>query len=462
VILKIVFSIVLLTIVSLNLIYGEEMPQMAKPGQCFTKSFFPPEYRKTTRTTSTKKVKLSESTIKYEVIPAKYSWYEERIKVSDGKEEIIVTPATYKRVFEKVLIEPSKKVWRRGLGLNSPKAFNSCVESASKSGMNIDTAKVGTCFYEHYIPEKYATTTEKILTSEASKKIISIPAKYRNITKKIMTSQSTMKLTPVPIKYKKVKEKVVVAPAKTEWKKTTCQNRGCNQSEVICLIDVPKQYKTVTKKVILKPAVAKEVAVSPIYKSINVEELVEPARTKVIPIPAKYKSISRREKVSDDNYFWSDISRKDRQSRMRTQCDRICLTQTPAKYKRVEKRVVVTPASSKKIKTPAKYTVVKVKKILKPASFKTVTIPAEYETVRVEKERTKGFSKWIPIVCESNLNKTLVKKVQKALKREGFYTGEINGVWDLESKSATRAYQRSKGLAVTRLSVETMKSLGIY
>ncbi|HIM93709.1 MAG TPA: peptidoglycan-binding protein, partial [Campylobacterales bacterium] len=79
----------------------------------------------------------------------------------------------------------------------------------------------------------------------------------------------------------------------------------------------------------------------------------------------------------------------------------------------------------------------------------------------VERERTKGYAKWIPIICESTMTKSLIKKVQQALKFQGFYHGEVDGIWDIESKSAVRAYQKANNLAVTKLSIETMKSLGI-
>jgi len=454
---KLLFISLLLTIIR-----AEEMPFSAKAGQCFTKSFFPPKELKTVKTTLTKRVVLRKSTIRYDVVPAKYEWIEKRVKIDDGKERIIVTPAVYKTVYEKILVEPSKKVWRKGLELNSTEAYNSCVESASNAGMDTIGAKVGTCFYEHYIAEKYITTTDKILAEEPSSRVITTPAKYKTYSKKIMTDSTSVKLVPVVAKYKKVKEKIVIAPARSEWRKTTCQDRGCNQSEVVCLIEVPRKYKTVTKKILLEPSAAEEIAVEPKYKTIKVREMIEPATSRVVPIPARYQTINRKKKIADAKFSWSSISKKDTDSRLRTQCDKICLTETPAKYKIIKKKIVVTPTSSKKIKTPPKYSIIKVKKIIKPASFKKTVVPAEYKMIRVEKERTKGFAKWMPVVCESNMTPTTVRKVQEALKKAGFYKGEINGVWNLESKSATRAYQKANGLSVTRLSIETMKSLGIY
>ena len=460
---SLLFTLLITTAYSEAVLNGEHMPIYAKPGQCFTKSFYPPKYTKVTKIKSTKKVLLNDASVKYDVIPAKFTWREERVQVSDGTEKIVVTPAVYKTIYKKIMVEPRKKVWRRSLNSHDSKAFSSCVESASNSGMDVQNAKVGTCFYEHYKPEQYRNTTSKILVAEASQRIIEIPAKYKQVIKKIITDSTSQKLIPSVASYKKVKDKVIVEPAHTEWKKTTCQNRGCNQSEVVCLIEVPVKYRNITKRIVLEPAVATKVAVTPKFKTIYVQELLEPASSKIIPIPAKYISVAKKEKVKDSDYYWSDASGKNSQTRITDQCNKICLTQRPAKYKNIAQKVIKVPARSRKVTTPPQYKMVKVKKILEKASFKKTVIPKEYITVVTERERTKGYSKWMPMVCESNMTPKIIKKVQQALKDQGFYFGEVNGIWSLEVKSAGRAYQKEKGLGVTsKLSIELMTSLGIY
>ncbi len=441
----------------------EKMPLRAKAGQCFTKSFYPPRYTKTMHVKSTKRVLLNDASVKYEVIPAKFSWHEERVQVSDVKEKISVTPAVYKTIYKRVLVKASEKIWKRSLNLNASKAFNSCVDSASSAGMDIENATVGTCFYEHYRPKKYRTITEKIIASEASERIMVTPAKYRVRSKKIITDSTASRLLPSVAIYKKVKDKVAVEPAHTEWRKTTCQNRGCNQSEVVCLIEVPTKYKELTKRVVLQPAVEKRVAITPKYKTVQIEERISPVHEKRIAIPARYKTVAKQEKSAEEKHFWSDASSKNASTRLRSECNKICLTETPAQYRKIAQQVIVTPASSKKSVTPKKYKTVKVKKIYQKASFKKVVIPAEYITVVTQRERTKGYSKWMPMVCESNMTPKIIKKVQKALKLEGFYQGEVDGAWDIESKSSARAYQKSKGLGITsKLSIETMRALGIF
>ncbi|MCK4442106.1 MAG: peptidoglycan-binding protein, partial [Sulfurovaceae bacterium] len=79
-----------------------------------------------------------------------------------------------------------------------------------------------------------------------------------------------------------------------------------------------------------------------------------------------------------------------------------------------------------------------------------------------KKKIADGYAKWVPIVCQTSINPTMIRQVQQALKSAGYYRGPIDGVWGGESKSAVRAYQKAKGLPVANLSVATMESLGLY
>jgi len=454
--LSLIAAAVMVTASANSAIDGDDLPP-AKPGQCFTKAFYPAKY-----TTTTERVLASEASEKVQVIPAKYGWSTEKIKISDGTERVITTPAVYKTVYNKVLAKPAQQTWRTSLSTSAPEASDTCVQSAAAAGMNVSGARPGTCYYEHYRPEKYATTTEKVLATEASEKVIAVPARYRTVTKKILVSNGTEKLVKSPAQYKTVRQKVQIAPARTEWKKTKCQDRGCNQSEVVCLVEIPATYKTVTKQVVAKPASTRKVTTPPVYKTVQIQELVEPASTRTQPIPATYKTVTSRKKVQDGAYSWSDASRKNSQTRATNQCNRICLTAVPAKYNKVSKRIVAKPATTRKVKTPAKYTTVKIKKIIQPAAERRIAIPATYKTVTKKKKIAEGYAKWIPIVCKSSMTSTTIRSVQRALKQQGFYNGPIDGVWGAESRTATRAYQKAKGLPVAGLSVGTMESLGLY
>ena len=465
---------------------GDDLPP-AKPGQCFTKAFFPAKYA-----TSTERVLASEASEKVQVIPAKYGWGTEKIKISDGTQRTVTIPATYKTVYERVLALPATKTWRTGLRTNSPEASHTLMNAAQSAGMPIDSARPGTCFYECYAPAKYQKITEKVLASEASERIVAVPAKYKTVTKRILVSEDTEKLVTIPAQYKNVQERVLVSPARTEWKKTKCSDRGCNQSEVVCLVEIPPVYRTVTKKVVAKPVATRKVTTPPVYKTVTVQELVQPASSKSIPVPATYKTVTKTKKVANGQYGWTNSPRNCANaistgaaaangsasanangngagsaagSRLSASAkptgNKVCLTATPAKYNKVSKRVVATPARTKVITTPAKYTTVKVKKLIAPASEKRIAIPATYKTVTKKRMVADGYAKWVQIVCKSNMGKPTIQRVQQALKSAGYYHGPIDGIWGSASRSATRAYQKAKGLPVAGLSVATMQSLGL-
>jgi len=465
---------------------GDDLPP-AKPGQCFTKAFFPAKYA-----TSTERVLASEASEKVQVIPAKYGWGTEKIKISDGTQRTVTIPATYKTVYERVLALPATKTWRTGLRTNSPEASHTLMNAAQSAGMPIDSARPGTCFYECYAPAKYQKITEKVLASEASARIISVPAKYKTVTKRILVSEGTEKLIKIPAQYKNVQERVLVSPARTEWKKTKCGDRGCNQSEVVCLVEIPPVYRTVTKKVVAKPVATRKVTTPPVYKTVTVQELVQPASSRNIPVPATYKTVTKTKKVAPGQYGWTNSPRNcsnavstgytasngassastngagngvSNGSRLSASAkatgNKVCLTATPAKYNKVSKRVVATPARTKVVTTPAKYTTVKVKKLISPASERRMAIPATYKTVTKKRMVADGYAKWVQIVCKSNMGRPTIQRVQRALKDAGYYNGPIDGIWGSASRSATRSYQKAKGLPVAGLSVATMQSLGL-
>jgi len=468
---------------------GDDLPP-AKPGQCFTKAFFPAKYA-----TSTERVLASEASEKVQVIPAKYGWGTEKIKVSDGTQRTVTVPATYKTVYERVLALPATKTWRTNLRTNAPEASSTLMNAAQSAGMPTTAAKPGTCFYECYAPAKYQKITEKVLASEASARVVAIPAKYKTITKRILVSEGTEKLVTSPAQYKNVQERVLVSPARTEWKKTKCGDRGCNQSEVVCLVEIPAVYKTVTKKVVAKPVATRKVTTPPVYKTVNVQELASPASSRSIPVPATYKTVTKTQKVANGQYGWTNSpsncanaistgyaaangagsasangaagngAAAGAGSRLSASAkatgNKVCLTATAAKYNKVSKRVVNTPPRTKIVATPAKYTTVKVKKLVAPASERRMAIPATYKTVTKKRMVADGYAKWVQIVCKSNMGVPTIQRVQTALKNAGYYKGPIDGIWGSASRSATRSYQKAKGLPVAGLSVATMRSLGL-
>jgi len=55
-----------------------------------------------------------------------------------------------------------------------------------------------------------------------------------------------------------------------------------------------------------------------------------------------------------------------------------------------------------------------------------------------------------------------VMMMQRALLKAGFNPGPIDGVLGTQTKEAVTAYQKAHGLATGAITLETLRSLGIY
>lgn len=286
-----------------------------------------------------------------------------------------------------------------------------------------ENAVPGKCYAKCYIPEQWKTVTEKVLTQEASKELISQPAKYETRTEKVLVKEASKIIKTVPAKYKTVTEKVLVKeagtvlktiPAKfktrtekvlieeatTKWvkqKDAMCRSENSDDCIVWCLKEVPAQYKTVTKKVMVAAARTVESPIAAEYKTITKRVLVEPAKTIEQEVPAEYTTVTKRVLASAANTTEREI---------------------PAKYSTVTKRVLVQKG---------------------------------------------GFSEYREVVCSNKVTSALVAQVQRALIAKGYSVGPsgVDNVLGKDTRSALVKYQKDNGLPVGNLNTETLKSLGI-
>lgn len=469
---------------------GDLLPPNAKPGECYARVFIPPEFKKVTE-----RVLAKAEGERLEVIPAKYQWAEERVLVSEASEKLMPVPPTYKTMTEKVLISPEETYWTFGTsGIRSAKGANAKLADAnrlsiaSSMGLNTSGAQIGQCFAEYYVPAKYGTRTEKMLKSEASSKLEVIPAKYETVTEKVLVSEPSEKVVTVPAQYKTVTEKVLVKPAYTTWKVSECSGGACQveefervsnvkeridkaTGEVMCLVEVPAVYKTVTKRVMVTPPTTKRVAIPAEYKTVTVRKMVTPPQERTINIPEQYQTVTKREKTQDAETYWCSVSGSGAAA---TGCgsksgakgtatgDVYCLNAKPAQYKTVTKRVVNTPASTKKVVIPAQYKTVKVRKLVSPAAEKRIAIPAQYQTVTRTEQVSDGQMEWMPVLCQVNMTSSKIKELQTALQKGGYYRGPIDGIVGSQTINAMRKFQDAKGLTQTRfITIETVKALGV-
>ena len=280
-------------------------------------------------------------------------------------------------------------------------------------------AKPGECYARVFVPPTYKTVSENVLKRGASERLEVIPAKYQWVEEKVLVEEASERLEVIPAKYQLVEEKVLVKQASTRMEQ------------------VPATYKWEEERILVKPAH------SVWKKGRGPIEKVDYATGEImclVEIPASYKTVKKRVMVSPPTTRSVDI---------------------PAEYKTVKKNVMVKPPTTRKIEIPAVYKAVKVRKLVSPPKQRSIQIPAEYQTVTKTEKVSEGQMAWRRILCETNVSKGVITRVQMSLKSAGYNPGPIDGVLGWRTTAAMKSYQKSKGLAVGELTHETIQSLGI-
>jgi hypothetical protein len=429
----------------------------AKPGQCYAKVMIPAKYE-----TKAEKVLVREAAEKIETIPAKYEWVEKKVTLSAAHTELVPVAVKYEKVTEKVEVSPATKIWVTSLKKDGIPVSPTLLGAAKASGVKLDEAVPGMCFREYYQPAQFKTETKDVLVKEAAEKVETIPAQYETVEEKVLVKEASKKIVEVPASYETVTEKVLVEPAKTVWKKGSgpIERIDNTTGEIMCLVEIPAKYKTLQKQVIKTPATTKEVGVPAVYETVKVRKLVKPAEEKRTKLPAEHVQVSQRVKTADASFAWHALHDTAKPQGTATG-QQVCLKEVPARFKTVEKQVVKVPASFKKEEVPAVFETVKVRKLVKPAEEKRTKIPAEYKEVSKRAKVSDERLEWRQVLCETNITKDIVSRVQQALIDAGFNPGSPDGVIGGATLRAVDDYQRAKGLPRGGLTIRTLESLGV-
>ncbi len=317
-----------------------------------------------------------------------------------------------------------------------PVAQNKQPAAGGATSLYPPNAKPGECYARVLTPATYTTKTEKVLAKAGGENIEVIPAKYQTVTEKVLVREASTKLQVIPETYKTVTEKVLVEPAR----------------EV--LTKVPAKYKKVTEKILVKPAYTTwKKGVNPITgagtpfsavkKGGDVVSKYDQSTGEImclVEVPAEYKTVTKQVVATPATTVKKTI---------------------PAKYKTVTKRVVATQATTKKVTVPAQYKTVQVRKLVTPAKAVKTAIPAQYKTVEKRVIATQPKLEWREILCETNTNPNLIRRLQQALNAKGYKAGKVDGVLGRDTLNAVVKYQRDNKLPSGQLTLATLKSLGI-
>jgi len=247
-----------------------------------------------------------------------------------------------------------------------------------------------------------------------------------------------------------------VIPAKHQIVEETVETKAASERAEI----VPAEYKWVEEKVLVKEASSRMEAVAAEYKWVEEKILVKQAHTTwkegrgpvekvdnatgeimcLVEVPAQYETVKKKTLVKPATTRQVDI---------------------PAEYKTVKRRVMTKAPTVRTIAIPAEYTTVKVDKQVSPPQERRIEIPAEYKTVPRTEKLTDGEIAWREVLCETNMTRTTVTDIQRALQRAGHNPGPIDGVYGTRTNAAVRSFQRANSIPTGGLTIKTIEKLGV-
>ncbi|MCH9739290.1 MAG: peptidoglycan-binding protein [Epsilonproteobacteria bacterium] len=433
------------------------IPPNAKAGECYAKVVVPAKYE-----TFEEKVLVKEASEKITIVPAKYEWKDEKVEVTPASKKIIPVPAKYKKVVETIEVKPATRVWQTSIKKNGAPVSKEILVAAKLKGVDLDGTTPNSCYKEYFTPERFKTVTEEIVVQNEANKTEIIPAKYEMVEKTIEVSPAAKKTIEVPATYEFKEERILVEKEKTVWKKgaNPAQKLDGATGEIMCLVKVPAVYKTIKKKVVKTPATTKVIEVPAVSKTINVKKLISEAEVKKTTIPAIKKSIEKKVLETKSDFIWNREGEEVEKGWNYTG-HKICLVEKPALTKQITKTVLDTPATTKEVAIEATYKTMKVKKLVEEAKEVKTPIDAEYKMVKKRKKVSDAKQDWERILCQTNMNKDVILKIQNALKAKEYNPGKLDGVLGRDTRVALDKFQRDNSLATGGITYETLNALKI-
>jgi len=432
----------------------------ARPGDCFAKVITPARF-----TTRSEEVVVQEASERIETIPAEYETVERSIVVKEASEAIDPAQGVFEEELEEVELRPAETHW---VGKTGPSAAEflpaspGALEGIERSGVDLGAVEVGMCFREYFTDAEYRSAEQRVLVKEATQSIEVTDAVYETVDERVLVKEASSQVVDVPAVYRTETESVLVEPSRSVWK-TDCgiiEQVANTTGDVMCLVEVPARYETLSKTVLDRPATTKTIRVPAEYRNVKVERLVTPASEKRIEVPAEYKTVETRVKIADAGFFWLATG-EDADSEATWNGHEVCLVERPAETESIARQILAKPASANVVEVPARYESIKVQRLLKPATERRIEIPARTRTVTSQVQVEPSRLEWRKVLCQANMTPGIISSLQRALKREGFDPGPIDGLVGQTTMRAVERFQTEKDLDRGGITYETLKQLKV-
>ena len=447
----------LLPLVTLTAEETSLTPPDAKPGECYARVVLPAQYE-----TVEEQVMIKDPSEAISIIPAEYTEAEEEVEVIPKTKKLTPVPATFEEVTETIEVKPALRTWKTSLKKKALPVSPYILNAVMHAGVDVNGSEPGDCYKEYYSAAEYKIELEDIVVRKDFNDTEVLPAEFEVVEQTIIVKPASKEIVEVPAVYSEVQEEVLVEAEKTVWKKgqNPAQKLSGATGEIMCLVKIPAKYKTITKRVLQTPATTKLVDVPAETKVVEVQKLVSDTQVKHIPMPALLETIEKTRLEREAQFSWHN-AKDEVDATLKYTGAQICLTEEKAVNKDVTKIVLSSPASVEEEVVPA--TVKLVPKQLLVAEAKEVKTPieAEYKMMQKRKKIAATHVGWKRILCQTNMNKNVISKIQTALNEKGYNAGKADGVLGRGTNNALNQFQKDNNLATGGITYETLGSLNI-
>ena len=329
---------------------------------------------------------------------------------------------------------------------------------------DLPDAKPGECYARLWVPAAYEEQAETIQVREASQRIEATPAKYEWRNEQVLIQEEGEKLIPVPAKYEKVTEQVLIKEASERIKIIPAKYEMRTEKIVVNeggekIIPVPAKYETVEEKVMIKAGFTTW------KKGQGAYQRVDNATGEImclVEVPPVYKTVKKRVLLSPATTKKITTAPKYRtiQKRVLIEPARVVKEEIPAEYRTISKLVLKEPATTKSVKIAAKYQTVRKYVMVQPAGSRSIDIPAETREITKKVKVADGSMQWRAILCETNADRSTIASIQQALRKADYAVAKT-GRLDARTMAALEEFQRDEGLTEGQITIETLDALGV-
>ena len=432
-------------------------PPNAKPGECYARVVLPAQYE-----TVEEQVMIKEPSEQIEIISAEYGDKELEVEVTPATKKLTPVPATYEEVVETIEVKPAIRTWKTSLKKKALPISQSILAAAKYAGVDVDAAQPGDCYKEYFVARKFTTVSEDVLVRKDYNETEVLPAEFETTEQTVTIKPASKEIVEVPAVYNEIEEKVLVEAEKTVWKKgqNPAQKLSGATGEIMCLVKIPAKYKTITKRVLVTPATTKLVDVAAETKVIEVKKLLSDTQIKNIAMPALYETVEKTQLESEASFSWHNAN-SEVDANFKYTGHQVCLTEEEAVTRELTKTVLFTPASVEEEVIPSTTELITTQVLVTEAKEVKTPIDAEYKMMKKRKKISATHVGWKRILCQTNMNKDVISKIQAALNEKGYSAGEPDGVLGRGTNNALTKFQKDNNLATGGITYETLGSLNI-